>query len=602
VEGQVRAPWLKLSILLFATRFFIPAAHAQEQKAARSDAAELKLRKEVLMREFQGRQIGGEERQIGRGDSLWRILVEEKGLPQGRFRSYLVVIRGLNPQIKNLDVLRAGDKIFIPLRLGDVVKEEPASRREAAAKEGRQPFSERTINYQVKPGEHLYRILRERYKNADERKIAQYFALVKDLNPERTNWETLGGGEIIRLPSFESSLDAGKSARRAGESKPVPSSIAEHREAPEPKPASLKTGDFQAALRSPARENMDVLLKIVKATGNEVQVNGEEIISLRGGNVRFDRNTYPVIVNAALRQKVVIDRDGKIPASLKSKLNDPSVGTPVVPIADGLSIAEAVQQLLAGIGYQQLPSDRPVIVQDAGIEFEAKGNWMALAPVVSNKTQEVLIINLTEQADEIPEYLSTALAKQGLYLRDVVLPGSVNSTAGKRPLSPTNGFRAVKEWPGGKRELIDALLQSFRIPFGAAETVTVPLDAGLRVDTLVDRVFDIEGKRTGIFFRAVDPEIRRALQDSQGMRTVALDLDKLSSRELIAKLLGLLGAPAVYSEHRFAAAEGGAPERLTLKAWGFNLEKKAMFVTDREIPPALHRFFFEKGLEIVYFH
>jgi len=602
VEGEVTAPWLKFSILLFATGIFIPSAQAQKQPVSRPDGAGINLRKEVLVREFQGSKISGEERQIGKGDSLWRILVEEKGLPQQKFRSYLVVIRGLNPQVKNLDVLHAGDKVFIPLKLGDIVEQGPPSRREAAAKEASRPGSGRTINYQVKPGEHLYRILRERYKNADERTIAQYFALVKDLNPERKNWETLVGGEIIRLPSFESSLDAGKSARRAGELKPVPSSITEQREAPEPKPASLKTGDFQAALRSPARENMDLLLKIVKATGNEVQVNGEEIISLRGGNVRFDRNTYPVIVNVALRQKVVIDRDGKIPPSLKAKLNDPSVGTPVLPIANGVSISEAVWQLLAGIGYQQLPSDRPVIVQDAGIEFEAKGNWMALAPVVSNKTQEVLVINLTDQADEIPEYLSTALAKQGLYLREIVLPGSVNSTVGKRPLKPSNGFRAIKDWPRDKRELIDALLRSFRIPFGMAETVTVTMDAGLRVDTLVDRVFEIEGKRTGIFFRAVDPEIRRALQDSQGMRTMDLDLDKLSSRELIARLLSLLGVPAVYSEHRFAAAEGVAPERLTLKAWGFNLEKKAMFVTDREIPPPLHRFFFEKGLEIVYFH
>lgn len=599
MEGQVSAPWLKLSILLFATRFLIPSAHAQEQKASGSDAAEIKLRKEVLMREFQGRQIGGEERQIGRGDSLWRILVEEKGLPQGRFRSYLVVIRGLNPQIKNLDVLRAGDKIFIPLRLGDVVKEELASRREAAAKEARQPFSERTINYQVKPGEHLYLILRERYKNADERKIAQYFALVKDLNPERKDWKTLRGGEIIRLPSLESGFD---SARTDGSARGSLSPIDEQPVATQPKPASVKAGDFEAALRSSARENMDLLVKIVEATGNEVKLSGEEIVSLRGGNVRFDRSTYPVIVNAALRQKVVIDRDGKISPSLKAKLNDSSVGTPVLPIANGVSIAEAVRQLLAGIGYQQLPTDRPVVVQDAGIEFEAKGNWMALAPVVSNKTQEVLVINLTDQADEIPEYLSTALAKQGLYLRDIVWPGSVNSTVGKRPLKPSNDFRAVKDWPRDKRELIDALLRSFRIPFGAAETVTVGLEAGLRVDTLVDRVLDIEGKRTGIFFRAVDPEIRRALQDSQGMRTMDLDVDKLSSRELIARLLSLLGFPAVYSEHRFAAAEGVAPERLTLKAWGFNLEKKAMFVTDREIPPPLNRFFFEKGLEIVYFH
>jgi hypothetical protein len=121
------------------------------------------------------------------------------------------------------------------------------------------------------------------------------------------------------------------------------------------------------------------------------------------------------------------------------------------------------------------------------------------------------------------------------------------------------------------------------------------------VDTLVDRVFDIEGKRMGIFFRAVDAEIRRALQDSHGMRTVEIDVDSLSSRELITRLLSLLGTPAVYGEHRFSAAEGAAPERLTLKAWGFNLNKRAMFLTDREIPPAVHPFFFEKDLEIVYF-
>lgn len=597
MEGEVTTPLLKLFVLLFATAVSVSSAQAQKQPAERAHAAEINLRKEVVVREFQGREIGGEERQIGKGDSLWRILVEEKGLHQRRFRSYLVVIRRLNPQVKNLDVLHAGDKIFIPLRLGDV--DEPASGHQAAAKES-SPGSGRTINYQVKPGEHLYRILRERYKNADEHKISRYFALVKDLNPERKDWETLLGGEIIRLPSLESGSDTQKTAGSAGELSLPPISVAKQ-PATLPKTAPLKLNDLQAALHSPARENMALLVDVVKATGNEVQLSGEEIVSLRGGNVRFNRNTYPVIFNAALRQKVVIDREGKIPASLKSKLNDPSVGTPVLPIADGVSLAEAVRQLLAGIGYQQLPTDRPVVVQDAGIEFEAKGNWMALAPVVSNKPQEILIVNLTNQADEIPKYMSAALARQGLYIRDVVLPGSINSTGGTRRVSSSNSFGTVKKWPHDKRELIDALLLSFRIPFGVAETVTVALDAGLRVDTLVDRVFDIEGKRMGIFFRAVDAEIRRALQDSHGMRTVEIDVDSLSSRELITRLLSLLGTPAVYGEHRFSAAEGAAPERLTLKAWGFNLNKRAMFLTDREIPPAVHPFFFEKDLEIVYF-
>jgi hypothetical protein len=56
-----------------------------------------------------------------------------------------------------------------------------------------------------------------------------------------------------------------------------------------------------------------------------------------------------------------------------------------------------------------------------------------------------------------------------------------------------------------------------------------------------------------------------------------------------------------YREHRFAAADGAVKDRLTVTAWGFSVPKHSLFITDRQIPLALHRFFFEKGLEIVYF-
>jgi hypothetical protein len=111
----------------------------------------------------------------------------------------LVVIEGLNPQLKNLDALRVGDKIFIPLRL-DGIDKAPA-RAEAAPASPATPASGRTVNYQVKAGDHLYRILRDRFRLTDERRIAQYLSLVKDLNPERKTWDSLAEGEVIRLPA-----------------------------------------------------------------------------------------------------------------------------------------------------------------------------------------------------------------------------------------------------------------------------------------------------------------------------------------------------------------------------------------------------------------
>ena len=602
MEGEVRRLSFQFQILLLGATLMAGQARAQEPGSAPAGAetAEINLRKSVVVREFQGREIGGEERQIGRGDSLWRILVEEKGLPERRFRSYLVIIRGLNPQVKNLDVLRAGDKIFIPLRLDD--PNEATRRTETAAATG-QPSSGRTVNYQVKAGEHLYRILRDRYKSADERKLAQYFSLVKDLNPQRKEWDSLLEGEIIRLPADQSSEVAKAEGRKSPPATtpqaPAPVVVAEL--APKPRIAPAKPLSVEQTMRSAARDNMQLFAKVAEATGNEVQLVGEEVVKLPDGTIRLDKSEFPVIYNPAIGQRVVVDPDGKIPASVKTKLNDPRVGTPVLPMANGVSIADAVRQLLIGIGYQPLPADRPVVVQEAGVTFEAKGNWMALAPVVSNKPQEVLVINITQQPNEIPEYLTAALAKQGLRFRDVVLAREANSVTPARAQSQLRNSGPVKELPKDQREIIDALLLSFQVPFGVTESISVELRDGLRVETQVDRLFELEGKRTAIFFRRIDPLIRQALQDNRGAKVVELDIHSLSSRELITRILSTLGDHAEYKEHRFAAVEGSAQDRLTLKAWGFNLQRKPMFLTDREIPPALHRFFFEKGLDIVYF-
>jgi hypothetical protein len=596
--------------------------HAQEQSKASGGTTEMSLRKSVITRQFQGREFAGEEREIARGESLWRILVEEKRLSDRQFHSYLIIIRGLNPQIKTLDVLRVGDRIFIPLRLDEAGQ--AGSSTMAAAAGRRQATVGRTANYRVKEGDHLYRILREQLKLSDQRKLAEYYALVTDLNPGRENWDNLLEGELIRLPVIEPNVEivkaetsaiepGGGTARAATEVaggqpreslRPLPSSsVVTSETAAKSQVAPALSPTAEQAIRSPARENMQLFARVAEALGSEVQQSGEEVVALAEGAVRLDRSSYPVIYHAALRQRVVIDPDGNIPASLKSKLGDPSIGAPILAMANGLSLDDAVRQLLVGLGYQPLPAEKPIVVQNAGVAIEAKGNWMALAPDVSNKTQEVLVINLTDATNKTPDYLKSALATHGLDLREIILRQPVNEP-GMTKISkelktePT----AARNLPLDKREIVDAILLSFGVAFGVAEDISVELRDGLRIDKRADRIFELNSKRTALFFKPLDATVRRALQERHGIQTVEIAIDALSSRDVIARVLHLLDDQAVYREHRFPAAPGSVPDRLTVKAWGFHVPNKAMFVTDRQIPPALHRFFFEKGLEIVYFH
>lgn len=612
------------AIALCCAMAWTPSLSAQEPPAG--GQAEINLRRSAQTRPYQGREVEGEERQIGPGDTLWRILVRDKGLPEQKFRSYLVVIRGLNPQIKDPQILRVGDKIFIPLRPDQVATARP----ESDTSEDRSNIVRGgTTNYRVKTGEHLYQILREQLKLTDDRKVAQYFALVKDLNPERKTWDTLTGGEIIRLPAMGQSPQVAATPptkplrsteppaenRLASEIRPRTAvrdngdanpSVATPSQRPvESRPtigtkAPPRLSDHREAMQAPAKQQMVLFANIAAALGGEVQNSGEEVFSIKDGNIRLDRSSYPIVYSPALRQKVVIDPDGKIPASLRKTLADPAVGTPIVPMANNLSIREAVGQLLAGLGYQSLPSDRPVTIQEEGVSYEAKGGWMALAPEQSNKTQEVYVISLTEVGSEIPDYLKRQLQKNGLHLKDILLPESSQPVQQAKP-EAKGVLTQVKSWPRDKREMIDALLISFGVPFAVAENISVQLRDGLRIDTRTDRVFELAGKKTALFFQRPDPEIVKALQETQGVRAVELDLTSLTSRDVIGRVLTVLGDQTTYREHRFAAANGAANDRLTITAWGFHLPRRSMFVTDRQIPAGLHRFFFEKGLEIVYF-
>lgn len=603
MEGEMmrkRLIHVSLSIALSFAMAWTTLATAQE--SSESAQAEISLRRSAQSRTYQGREVEGEERQIAPGDTLWRILVQEKGVAQQNFRSYLVVIRGTNPQLKNPEILRVGDKLFIPLRAEQIVNAKGAADAAPAATPAG-PAT--TVNYRVKPGEHLYQILREQLKLTDDRKVSQYYALVKDLNPERKSWETLVEGDVIRLPNLGQSGQV--AAASTGRSRrPAETNISAQRRAEEllstaqNQPVQI-VQDRQRAMQAPAKDNFDLFSKVAEAVGGEVQQSGEESIAIKDGNIRFDKNTYPVVYNAALGQRVVLDRDGKIPASLRGKLAEPNVGMPIVSMANGASVKETVSQLLANLGYQSLPADRPVIIQEEGVAYEAKGGWMALAPEQHNKTQDVYVISLTEESGEIPEYLRAQLQKNGLHLKDIVLPTASPSLAQTADAAPKEILSQIKRWPRDKREMVDALLFSFGVPFASAESISVQLHDGLRIEARSDRMFELAGKKTALFFQRPDADIVKAIQDIQGVRTVSLDLASLSSRELINRILNLLGDTSAYREHRFPAAKGAAKDRLTVTAWGFHLPQRSMFVTDRQIPAGLQRFFFEKGLEIVYF-
>lgn len=585
--------------------------HAQQKPAAdASDTAEISLRKAIGVRNYKGQPVEGSERDVRTGDTMWHILIREKGLQANRFKEYFVLVRGLNPQLQSPEILQAGDRIFIPIKPDDLLRSAGAG--EAAPANVAQRGG--IVDYTVRSGDHLFQILRSHLGITDDNKIFQYAALVKDLNPQKNNWDVLEKGERIRLPvagpavAPQTGMIAKSQPPTRGPQPPMQLAKAGsggnvnavQQASAKPELPAILGLDFARQVR--ARENFPLIGRVAETLGHEIQRRGEETVALKDGSIKLDKSAFPVVYNRKLDQRVILDGGGNIPDSLRDHMKQKGVDAPVVSLAQDTSLHEAVGQLLSRLGYQPLASERPVVIREGGVSLEAKGQWVVTTPEQSNKPQQIVVINLSRNRESIPEDLKRHLSSKGLQLNNIALDDGAGTAADSGdPEEPAPAAGSSRALPRNKPELVDALLKTYRISVGGSESLATELHGGLRAEIKADRTCEFNGQRIAIFFRAIDPAIKSALESREKIKAVELDFASITSRDMIAKILRGIGQPVTYKEHRFAAVKGTLQDRLVVTASGFLLSDRSLFVTDREIPALFQRVFFEKGLDIVYF-
>ena len=567
-------------ILLSAALGIAPASGS-----AQEEPAQMQLRRGVKSREYQGKNVEGEERVVRPRDTLWRILIQERGLSEKRFKRYILLVGTLNPNLKNPDVLQIGDTLFIPVQADEVLgikaAIESAATKPAAAKVPTEGGA--TNSYQVKAGDQLYQVLREQLGIKGRAEVLKAVEQLKALNPAKKNWDTLLVGETIRLPGA-----AGAAAQAVA--------------VPKPTEEPLRTVGLDYGQKITVQDNLDLLASVMKVLGQDTTREGEEVVPLREGTVHIDRSSYPIIQGPKKGQRAVLDMQSKITPALRTKLEGEGSGLPVVSVKKGASLHDAVTGLLSKLGFQSLPANQPVVIQDGGVAVQVKGEWMMMPPDESGAMPQVLVVSMTDAPGQTPDYLRDYLSLKGMNFKEILLPSPTSLAA---PTPPAGAGKTaqlkIENWPTDKTALVDAFLAEYGINFSGAGYFPVVLRDGIRMDAKVDRLFEYGGKRVVVSFKLLGEEVGTALQQGGSVRVVEVDLAAISTRELIARLLASVGESAAYREQRFQANERAAKDKLTLGVPGFYVAQKSLLLTDRQIPKELERFFAEKNLRVVRF-
>jgi hypothetical protein len=160
---------------------------------------------------------------VQNNDSLTRVFQEKGGIIDENPEEFLKIFKRLNPQVSDLESIRPGQQIFIPLKKMSPDRELSSriftlpmvtisANKPQPASETKPPFeSTRFTEYKIKPGDTLSRIFHQYFGIKHVALIGESMRLFQKINPDIADINRIHPGQTIRMPIFDPTSDSSAS-------------------------------------------------------------------------------------------------------------------------------------------------------------------------------------------------------------------------------------------------------------------------------------------------------------------------------------------------------------------------------------------------------
>ena len=382
---------------------------------------------------------------VQKDDTLWKIFLHEYRARPEELPALYRRFRELNPNIHDLDYIRAGQRVVIP-RL-----------EEAAPQEARvQPSSEE--RYILKRGEHLAKVLREVYGIPDKLIFNEYLALIKKLNPEIENLDHVVPGQAVRMPA---TLTNNKAARVREAAPPAgtpeipsedraatplkvespappqppaeapaapPAVTPERAAAPEERPeratlypAGVVPGPVppEAASAAPGQAGQvsrlvrNTLLPALSRMGGSQKDQGTFFLPVSGGSsISIDTQEMPVM-ELDTGRRIILDLNDQISPEVKALVEEAFPSCSIIKDSGG-DLEGMMNKVLSVSGYFSINTDAGPLLVGEEEKVRFSGKWIVYKDF---SRRNVFVINvLSEDESRTPAPIRDYASRFGIDL------------------------------------------------------------------------------------------------------------------------------------------------------------------------------------------
>ena len=547
--------------------------------------------KNYIVRYDRGWDILCEPYVVQKDDWVLKIFRQKGEIAHQDFRDFLGIFQRLNPHIKNIDMIRPGQAIDIPLR-----KLEHGTLTGQATGVVTIPFvtltqvtdviKEHSQTYQVRPGDTVSQLLAAKYGRYGSRSYQEGVKLFQAANPQVTDLNRIYAGQKVYLPDPTIREQSFYSAMY-DEQGNLKESIAP---APAPAPAVPLPVPSAPASREES-EPQNALAEAAATVGGQLRAKGTYYLP-RPGNEDFevDLSRHP-LMELQGGAKIMFTPDNRIMGMDTRQFQAAWPDIKPVTVDEGSSAQEIVGSIFQALDEGK-PETAEVAFESQGVHVAVRSKWVR--PEADGRNLCITPIAGPEQ--QTPESIRRFLEQNGVVLKEILPGGNIPALQDESQRHAVKNILALA--PTGQKDFVQILSRALGLSYTVNTPITFPY-AGIQIQAYSNLLSAGNNRETLVDFGELYGDALSEITKT-GLNIVQITADDTYGT-ITRKLLSALGM-AYESQPSFLAAPRPAEYNTTITVYGLlyaKAENQRVLLTGASLPSAVTDMLSSQGIDVI---
>jgi phage tail protein X len=557
------------------------------------------LYKNYIIRYDRGWDILCEPYVVKKNDWVLKIFRQKGEIAHHDFREFSGIFKRLNPHIKNIDMIRPGQGIDIPLRKlehGALPGQDTGvvTIPFVALKQVTEVVKKHSDRYVVQRGDTVSKLIARKYGRYGSKGYQEGIKLFKAANPTLTNLDRIYTGQKLYLPDptmrekswYASMYDAKGNLRDT-----VHQAKSRSSETPKEKPASVP---IPKAVSKPKTEKTKGNLSEAAAfVGGRLQTKGTYYLPRTGEkDFELDLSKHPTLEIGA-GPKLVFTPGHKIMDMDNDAFHSKWPEMKPVSIDPQASTEQYVSAIFAAIEDEGQPSAE-VVFENQGVRVAVRAKW------VRNESQgrQLCITPIAAPDQQTPEAIRRYLEQNGIVIKEILPGGSALGGNQGNPQQRHNIKNILAIAPANQKAFVQTLAKTLAFSYVPNTIITFPY-AGIQVQAYANLLSTKNGQEILVDFGDLYGDAVSSIGDT-GLKVVRIlpddDYDTITKKIFSTLAIQYEQSPTLLAAQR----AGEYNTAITINGFLYSdAERKQTLLTSADLPSAITDMLSDRDIDVV---